>query len=560
MGRVVRLGLFVLLLVLLPIVSAADFDYVITNSEKWTDVYSGLHYANLEGVQSDFLVSVPHGKILLNSIGKSKTIRVVSSRDAAYVFDYPNLIKDNGFSGADEIVSRNLNIDLLKELDGITNFIFVDDSYGYSAIAVVPYAVKTNSWVFFGNKYTIDEIKAVLSQRTVDNVLIYGYVDREVRDALEEYSPEVINHQDKFEDNIEIVKKFLELSPQKQVLLTNGEFIEKELMIGTQPILFTGRENVPDQIRDYLKSSDIEIGVLIGNELLGAATNIRRSAAISVMVKFARGARTPGEGVAAVEGLDLFPLPTPVLKLEIYSVEYNKMTNQLEVTYKSASNTQAYLKGTITIRDNGERITLGDAEAIFVSPGSYKTLTYDVQLDSYDGLVAEIFTLYGESKTSLDRAIDAEVEISVVDIIDDCEIDVSKVVYNKQKGQFQVVVKNIADVACWVDLSLDDVLIGYEERTLASDRAERIAPGKDFTFLISEDMADGDLEDNTFVDLTARYGEKETGLVKIFTGRFELRVSTLSTVTYTMIGAASAGLIFFFLFALRRRKEKEFDF
>ena len=34
--------------------------------------------------------------------------------------------------------------------------------------------------------------------------------------------------------------------------------IEKEIMGGEEPILFTGRENVPDQIKNYLKSSDIE--------------------------------------------------------------------------------------------------------------------------------------------------------------------------------------------------------------------------------------------------------------------------------------------------------------
>ena len=39
-------------------------------------------------------------------------------------------------------------------------------------------------------------------------------------------------------------------------------------MGGESPILFTGKENVPDKIRDYIKSSQIEIGVLIGNDLV----------------------------------------------------------------------------------------------------------------------------------------------------------------------------------------------------------------------------------------------------------------------------------------------------
>ncbi|HOH04142.1 MAG TPA: hypothetical protein PK032_01590, partial [Candidatus Pacearchaeota archaeon] len=54
-----------------------------------------------------------------------------------------------------------------------------------------------------------------------------------------------------------------------------------------------------------IKSSDIEIGVLIGNELIGAATNIRQSTGINVQVKFARSARERTSGVSPVEGLDL---------------------------------------------------------------------------------------------------------------------------------------------------------------------------------------------------------------------------------------------------------------
>jgi hypothetical protein len=386
-------------------------------------------------------------------------------------------------------------------------------------------------------------------------------VDREVRDVLDKYNPVIVNNQDKFEDNIEIVEKYLELNPRKQALLTNGEFIEKELMSGVQPILFTGRENVPDQIRDYLKNSDIEIGVLVGNELMGAATNIRRSAGISVMVKFARGARTQSAGISAVEGLDLFPLPAPTLNLEVYSVEYNKITNQLEVTYKSSSNTPMYFKGTITVKeDDGERTTLGDVEQIFISPGSYQTVSYDVEVGSLNDLRAQIFTLYGETRSSLDRVLDEEWDVSVVDVVDNCEIEVSKIVYNKQSDEFKVHVKNVGSSVCWVDAALEDLQIGYDERTVATDRAYRIEKGKSGVLIIVEELLDEDIDKNAFVNAVLHFGEKETSLVKTLKGRFELRTSSVATVTYVLVTLSFGAGIFFFLFAWRRRKEKKEEF
>lgn len=561
MGRI-KAGIFfiVAILFLMPFVASADFDHVITNSENWVDVFSGIHYATLSNATSDFLTSTSHGKILLNSVKKDKKILVVSSEDNPYVFNYPEMILSSGFTGANEIIADNLNLELVEDLTSVKNFIFVDSAYGYSGVAVVPYAVKTNSWIFFADKSNIEQISSILGDREVSNVLIYGYVDREVRDALEEYSPRIIYNQDKFEDNIQIVKEYLGVSPTKQVLLTNGEFIEKELMSGTQPILFTGRENVPDQIATYLKSSNIEIGVLIGNELMGAATNIRRTTGISVMVKFARGARAQTDGVSAVEGLDLFPVPAPVLKLEIYSVDYNTLSKQLEVTYKSSSNLPVYLKGTITVKEDSDRTRLGDTETVFIAPGSYLTVSYSIDISLREDVKAQIYTIYGESKSSLDRAIDSEWEISFVDVYDSCEIEITKVNYNKQRDEFEVHIKNKAQVSCYVDAMIEGLVVGYEEKTVASERAYKVEKGGSVTVSIKQALLDSDLEKNSYVNIVSHYGQKETNLVKVLKGRFELNVIYLSTITYLMAVLVLSVFIFFILFLWRRKKEEDFEF
>ena len=515
-----------------------DFTHVVSNSEDWKDVYSTIHYANLKGVGNDFIVSTKHGTTLLDEIGKTPKIRVMTSKNTPYVFNYPDTIISKGIADADEIVSKNFNIDLIKELPEIKNFIIIDDSYGFNAIAVAPYAKITNSWVFFANEITIYEIESILENRNIENIIIYGHTDKEVKDVLSKYNPEIIDKEDRFENNIEIVKKYLEKNPTKQVILSNGEFIEKEIMSGQEPVLFTGKENVPDKIRDYIKESDIEIGVLIGNDLVGAATNIRRTAGISVMVKFARGARGQTGGVASIEGLDLFPVPTPSLSLEIHSIKYNKASSQLEVTYKSDSNLPIYLKGTIDLAVDNEKTKVGDLEAIFMTPGDYKTIIYPLEITVSDYIEASIYTLFGETTSSLDRILERTMEVETIDVKDRCkfnEKNIKSVKYSKQKKEFLIKIKNFEAIDCWADLEIENIIIDASSETIGSESNTLIPSGKTKTITIKKTLEKQDIENNPTIDLISYSGEREFSLVHTYKDNFDLKIQLLSGLTIAII-------------------------
>jgi hypothetical protein len=546
-----------LVVILINVSSALEGDVVISNSEDWKDVYSTILYGNIKGISSYFLTSTAHGPLILAEINKKNSIDVIASEDRPFVFNYPEMIDSEGFAKSEEIQTNNANFDLIEELPDVNNFIIVGDSYGYSAIAVAPYASLTNSWVFLADRTNIAEIDSVLNNREINNIIIYGPVDRSVKESLEKYNPEIINTGDRFKDNIEIVEKFLEQKPVEQVLLTNGEFIEKEIMKGKHPSLFTGRDNVPEQIAEWLKNSDIRVGVLIGNELVGAATNIRRTAGISVMVKFARGARRQTSGVAPVEGLDLFYLPRPLLELEINSVNYNKASSQLEITYKSTSNVPAYFRGTITlISDLGEQ-RVGDMEAIFIAPDDFKTVTYSGVDVQGENLIAEIYTLYGDSSSALDRILRGTFNVSTINVIDKCEIDVKYVKYNKQKEEFLIKVKNIADVDCWVDIELKDLLINEFQETIGTEGSKRIVAGDSEIVKINQRMTDEDLQDNSFVDLVAYYGEKPDSLVNVFTGRFELGIQKFTLLTYSIFALIIIIIILIIIAIIIKRREDD---
>jgi hypothetical protein len=542
--------------------SAADFSQVISNSEDWKDVYSIMHYATLSGAAKDFLVSTRHGPILLNGLSKDSKIKVISSKSVPYVFNYNDVVSAGGFASVEEEVVSNANLELIqsKELEDVENFIIVGDTYGYNAIAVAPYAVIDRAWVFFADRTNIDEIDAILSSRKIDEVLIYGFVDRDVRETLDKYNPKIIDTGDRFKDNIQIVEKYLEIKPTQQVLLTNGEFIEKELMNGMNPILFTGKENVPPQISEYLSNSDIEVGVLVGSDLVGAATNIRRTTGISVIVRFARGARAPTGAVAAVENLDLFYLPIPIMALELYSAKYNRATSQLELTYHSSSDIPLFLKGTIIPKSDGvEGNRIGDIDPIFIAPNDYKTVSYpDVQFTG-EKLSLDVFTLYGDTSSSLEKILEQSIDVEVVNVLDQCEIEIQGIKFSKPKQAFLTKVKNIGSTDCWVDIELSSVLVDRVATTLGSEGSLQIKSGKSGNIKIEQEMTDADLKANPFVDVIAYYGEREDALVKTMRGRFELKIETISMATIGIIAAIIVVLVAFLilLFLWRRRKKEE---
>ncbi|GBE20009.1 hypothetical protein BMS3Abin17_00741 [archaeon BMS3Abin17] len=560
-GGIYSVCLAFLIISSMSLISAQEITHIISNSEDWKDVYSVIHYANLKKISNDFLVSTKHGSVLLNGLKKNKEIMVISSRTSPFVINYDSAIIDAGFAGADEITVDNANLELVGDLPDIKDFIFVEGTYGYNAIAVAPYAVLTNSWVFQADRANIDDIASILDSRKVENIMIYGFVDKEVKNALEKYNPEVIDTGDRFKDDIEITKKYLGKKPVTQVILSNGEFIEKEIMSGSGPVLFTGKENVPDQIKEYIEGSDIEIGVLIGADLVGAATNIRRSTGISVIVKFARGARTQTGGISAVEGLDLFYLPIPIMELDLYSAKYNRGTSQLELTYQSSSNIPIFFKGTITPRSESEnKIRVGDIEPVFIAPNDFKTVVYSDIDFTEEKIFVDVFALYGDTPTSLEKILEKTLEVDMINIIDRCKIEIKGITYSKSKDSFIVNIKNIGEIDCWADVELSKVIIGGREKTLGSEGSKKINSGKSKKIIIKEKMDNEDLEENNFVNVIVYYGERENSLVKILKGKFELDVEFLSFATIgiiVLILIILSSLIILIILFKKRKKEND---
>jgi len=100
-----------------------------------------------------------------------------------------------------------LNIELAKK-SNTTDFIVVDDTYGYNAISIAPYAAQGNFFILLANRNNIEELYSFLNVNGVGRMIIYGNSDNEVRTRLAEFNPVIINNGSRFDNNIELLKRY----------------------------------------------------------------------------------------------------------------------------------------------------------------------------------------------------------------------------------------------------------------------------------------------------------------------------------------------------------------
>jgi len=187
----------------------------ISNSGDWQDVYSVMQYTTIAGGSGYFLVSARHSTLLLNQLNRENDYLIVSSLKSPYVIGYKPVLESRGFTKIDELKANNINLELAKKLiPGISDFIVIDDSYGYNAISVAPYAAISKSYVLFANKRNINQVYTFLKSRNVRTLIEYGQLDREVKDRLQEFSPEIISEQDRFLNNQKVLSRWFSLAGQ----------------------------------------------------------------------------------------------------------------------------------------------------------------------------------------------------------------------------------------------------------------------------------------------------------------------------------------------------------
>jgi len=532
----------------ITISASAASDQVVINSADWQDVYLGAHFASLNNINAKFLVTSEHAAILLQTLDKNKkNILLIESNKTPFVFSFKNNLESAGFT-VEELINSgtSLNLELAKRAN-LTNFIIVSDTYGYDAISVAPYASQERFFVLFANRGNIEEINSYLTANGVDKMIIYGQVDFEVSTRLAQFNPIVINKGSRFDNNIELLKRY---KNTQKIIFTNGEFIEEGIMSGNVPVLFLGRQRIPDNMIEYIRGSNIKTGVIIGNELSDAAKQLKDATNMSLFVKFGQGFSSGGS--SEITALDMFPLPKYDLAIDINSVKYNSASKELEVTYVNTGNVGAYLSSSIEILSSGIRITtIGDRESVYVARDGTLTVAYKVEL-SGQNLTAKFTTMFGEFPGSFERILNKEMNIEMIEILDNSLLNISKVSYDKSAHKLKVGITNIGQVKTYSKTQIKFLVYG-EERILVQDKPLLIEPGasKDAVFITT--LSDTNIEENPMINVRINYGQRESSLVKVIVGNYPLEIVS----DYTILIVAVLIIVVIIFWVQKKKKQKK---
>jgi hypothetical protein len=553
----------VLATALLPAIHAAS---VVINSEDWIDVYSGMLYARMTGQPSLFMTSQRYVTVLPLILPKGDQVLVIESERFPYAANLGSTLRRQGHDPR-TIYSRGgfaLNLELARELNR-TRFVIVDPTYGFNAVSVAPYALATNGFVLFADAENIDQVVSFLISRPkLESLLIYGQVAGAVLEKLSGFSPEIINTGHRYKDNIEILTRYFQVSPNaRQAVLTGGEFLETQVM-GGEPVVLVGRERVLQNTIDFVKNSSLETTVLIGNELTGSAKRLKDATGIPVFVKVGQGIPAGIANYEPIKALDMFFLPTLLIQVDFGLIQYNALEKVIEIVFRNKG-VRAFLTSTITVRvDGGVVQTLGDKDLQRLERNETRGFRYAIDLSSAvaenRNLTAEIFTIYGESPEILDRAIEAEVPIQVSTGDDQCELKLGKVTFDERTQRISVGLKNPSGVDCYASINLLDVIIDDQPQLINYPGQALIQAGSKETFKIKQRMTPVDLEDNPLVHVRVLYGERDGLLFKVI----DKTVPFGRAGDYTMIiiaGIIALLLILvIILFLLWRRSRKQQSF
>lgn len=522
------------LLFILLLAAPALADQVVVNSQDWRDVYTGLQYAAATDQPGAFVTGDDQANALLGQLQQNQTVLLITGRQQQSP-GFRALLRSNGFAveehRSDNAITTNEEFAARAPTQ---NLVVVDDAYGYNAISVATYANMRNASVAFSDT----DVTSLAEQKNPEEVLLYGHIPSARYQELESLVTNQINEQDKFKDNFALAKQFLEHKDAQSLILTNGEFIEGQLITDEFPVLFTGRENVPEEVTEFIRENDFRIATLIGNSLAPNAQQIKQATDMSIFIKFAQGRNQ--QQVA----LDLFEVPSPQARLQVSQATYNPASGSLEVTYQNPGDVATYFTGTITTADG----TYEDQDPVFLETGSYKTVQYSMPAP---GSNVSYHVLYGTGPTSLELRRQGTLGVEQVTVEDDSELEITEAAYDPSTQQLVVSATNPGRDAVYVMVEAVNLRIG-SERVRVGSEVVRILSGATEKISLPVQLTESDLSRNADVELEVFFGAREFSLIQ------HARVTKPIIVSQKMpawgYAAAAAVILAILIFFLRRRR------
>ncbi len=509
--------------ILALLVISMGFSIVIVNSMDGRDVVSAVYYGAVNEEKVVFVPPMYSENILYGKIGSNQEVVLIESEENPIIVGMKNALENKGntvilISSVDPY-ETNIN---LAESSGAKSFVLVDPVYGYNTVSMLAYAKERGMYLLFVDKDALDDVVEFLDGKNPEEVLIYGYMDEEVKLALGErgivYNE--INNGDKFLDNIEIVEEYFKLTPsKKQVILTDGNAFEDTIIAANDPVVLVSPIIATDTynfVKQNVESGQISVGLVVDAEYAQTAYDLKTTIntelggdVLSVLVKFGQ---STGDGIKEV---DFFPLRGPIIGLEINKAEYNTATGMLEITYGNTGNVPEYVKSQIMLFVDDVYVgALGDDEPFMIGREEVLGRGYKTEIEEGE-IFVNITAFYGSSRKSTENGIQVSLNAGRVSYTDASLLEVSAFTQDAETGDVFVTYDNAGDSGVYFrpDATVE---IGGKSTKIKSDTLYQLGVGE--AEMVKFPGILGSAEADVEVVAGADYGAREAFMEKRIEG------------------------------------------
>ncbi len=490
---------------------------VVVNSQDGRDLVSAVYYAANTGQTVVFVPPFYSEAVVYGKIGWNGEVLLVQSASSPIMTGMADALRNKGntvetISSSDPYETNRL----LAERSGATKFILVDPVYGYNTVSAVAYAKQNGMYLLFADAEQKDAVIDFLKGKNPQDILLYGYVDAEVKDALNanRLTHREINTGDKFDDNMQMLDLYLQQNPsKKQVILSDGNAFEDTITAGDDPMLLISPvipTGVYNYIREKAASGAVSVALVVDKEYAQTAYDMKESIntelgeeKLHVLVKFGQSVPAAGSGLFDV---DLFPVRGPILGLQITGADYNTQTRQLEITYSNTGNALEYVKSRIIVYVDGNAVgTVGDEEPFSVLKGQALGKGYPMEIQ--EGAIAvNVTAMFGSSRKSTENGIVALLDAGRVQFVDRSLLEISS--FTKDGDDLFVTYSNAGNSSIYFRA---DAKVNASGRTtnLEDDRVYSLAQGEAKMVKFP-----GVMKDSSGVVAGAYYGAREAFMDK----------------------------------------------
>lgn len=549
------------MLVSSSVISAAETpDLIIVNSNDWIDVYNSLLYGSLSNVPILFLSHQSQTSTFFNSIDHSVNSILLVESDSRLsptaskilsTLDYDITIVEDDDTGL-----------FFASLIDLDSYILVDKDFPLNGLSVAPYAVASNSWVFFIDTNFNSEIISLLSGK---EILSYGRIPQQL---LQKVTPSVvIDKGNKYRNSVEISKLFVDKYPTKQYVLTDGSFLEEEFFIGKFPVLVVGVSTTPKPIEDFFAETTVASAVVVGQASIPPSMSLKKlleskyDRELKLVAKLGKTSPDLSQENLIIP-LNMFPIPSPEIVLSVESFFYNQITRQIEVQFTNAGDIfLSYVPSIVLTIDGVTSVIESASEHYFLEKSESRTVQFSVDLNSLDSISAELTVVYGESQDSFDFSLSESYSpLNFVSIVDDSDVLVEKILYDSKNKVFLISVVNNGSVSAYIDMDLNNIFVSGVGNSFSTPRSILVEPGKNAVLVIYAVLSDIDLLSNPTISYTSFFGQRNFALIKSISGVVSLGKHSFfdslianSGVLILVISLMVFGLLLFFLL---RKKQK----